>query len=250
MACLCQKNCRGQSDEWSIVIVGESTIVKRGRKRNGGGGEWLSAPKAEEEDDCDVSFCFCWYLAMVIRDKVRQVSRGFGFVTYENPIDAEEAVKHMDAKVRLVLEVCRCWHKLSFWTGYSVQPSTSPAELEPQWFVNVDKLYCFLSWTYSFRTLNWPAWMDKQLYCRNSHSNSSDAGLCKVTSRGWGKKGGGGEREKKIDCHLLHFCLFKEQDSDLSFHELIKNEEEENARRMLKDHSSGNWTFFLFFKCC
>lgn len=82
---------------------------------------------------------------MVIRDKVRQVSRGFGFVTYENPIDAEEAVKHMDAKVRLVLEVCRCWHKLSFWTGYSVQPSTSPAELEPQWFVNVDKLYCFSS---------------------------------------------------------------------------------------------------------
>ena len=56
-----------------------------------------------------------------------------------------------------------------------------------------------------------------------------------------GKKKGGGEREKKkIDCHLLHFCLFKEQDSDLSFHELIKNEEEENARRMLKDHSSGN----------
>ncbi|KAL8598898.1 hypothetical protein ACOMHN_015477 [Nucella lapillus] len=36
--------------------------------------------------------------SMVIRDKVRQVSRGFGFVTYENPMDAEEAVKHMDAK--------------------------------------------------------------------------------------------------------------------------------------------------------
>ncbi|XP_076453797.1 uncharacterized protein LOC143288971 isoform X3 [Babylonia areolata] len=36
--------------------------------------------------------------AMVIRDKVRQVSRGFGFVTYENPMDAEEAVKHMDGK--------------------------------------------------------------------------------------------------------------------------------------------------------
>lgn len=42
-------------------------------------------------------------VAMVIRDKMRQVSRGFGFVTYENPIDAEEAVKHMDAKVRLRL---------------------------------------------------------------------------------------------------------------------------------------------------
>ena len=40
--------------------------------------------------------------AMVIRDKVRQVSRGFGFVTYENPMDAEEAVKHMDGKVGLV----------------------------------------------------------------------------------------------------------------------------------------------------
>lgn len=36
--------------------------------------------------------------SMVIRDKMRGVSRGFGFVTYENPIDAEEAIKHMDAK--------------------------------------------------------------------------------------------------------------------------------------------------------
>lgn len=67
------------------------------------------------------NLCFCWYVAMVIRDKVRQVSRGFGFVTYENPIDAEEAVKHMDAKVRLELGVCHSlvhWlYQLSVWTS-------------------------------------------------------------------------------------------------------------------------------------
>ncbi|PVD18589.1 hypothetical protein C0Q70_21139 [Pomacea canaliculata] len=35
---------------------------------------------------------------LVIKDKVRKISRGFGFVTYENPIDAEDAVQKMDGK--------------------------------------------------------------------------------------------------------------------------------------------------------
>lgn len=37
----------------------------------------------------------------MIKDKVRKISRGFGFVTYENPIDAEDAVQKMDGKVRM-----------------------------------------------------------------------------------------------------------------------------------------------------
>lgn len=70
---------------------------------------------------------------MVIRDKVRQVSRGFGFVTYENPIDAEEAVKHMDSKVRLEPGVycCLC----SCWIGLFVEPRTSPSEWELYWLI-------------------------------------------------------------------------------------------------------------------
>ena len=40
---------------------------------------------------------------MIIRDKVTQTSRGFGFITFENPTDAEEAIKAMNSKVSTIL---------------------------------------------------------------------------------------------------------------------------------------------------
>ncbi|XP_071084865.1 RNA-binding motif protein, X chromosome-like isoform X2 [Haliotis cracherodii] len=36
---------------------------------------------------------------LIIRDKITNQSRGYGFITYENPLDAEDAVKGMDGEV-------------------------------------------------------------------------------------------------------------------------------------------------------
>lgn len=37
---------------------------------------------------------------LLIREKDTNQSRGYGFVTFENPIDSEDAVKALDNKVR------------------------------------------------------------------------------------------------------------------------------------------------------
>ena len=36
---------------------------------------------------------------LVIRDKITSKSRGYGFVTFENPLDAEDAAKGMEGTV-------------------------------------------------------------------------------------------------------------------------------------------------------
>ena len=41
---------------------------------------------------------FC-YLVLIVRDKITDASKCFGFVTFENPVDADDAVKGMDAQV-------------------------------------------------------------------------------------------------------------------------------------------------------
>lgn len=45
-----------------------------------------------------------FFTVIVKRDKNTQQTRGYAFITFENPYDAEDAIKEMDKKVSIHMD--------------------------------------------------------------------------------------------------------------------------------------------------